>query len=541
SNPDYDTRISVFEGTCEVLSCIDANDDYCSLQSRMDWYAQLGTEYLIMVHGYSASTGTFRLTMDCISPPSANWLGGDVSFGDPFAPNDWFGPDNWDVGDVPGSLTDVTIPGGVSDFPTIDGMARCNSIFVESGGSLLDNGLLTAPAGITAERDYLGNFWHLISSSVTGETASTFVGLYLQAHDEPSNSYSDVTGLTTVLEPGQGFALWDPIDGTASYNGSMTFSATRALTRSAMGFNNGWNLVGNPFPSSIDWESTGLTKTNIDASTYCFDGAGSGNWAIWNGIVGTNGATQYIASGQGFFVAVNDAQTTGTLGLNNGARIHHNTVFFKEEPSDIVKVKVSGNGYSDEIIIYFRDDASTGFDGKMDAHSLPSLIDNAPYIYSMGNDNLAINVLPEVVPVPVNVKVGTGMGTFTVETVSNGGFDELFLEDDVTGIITDLNENPYIFDYIQDIDSRFVLHFGPLGIDDNTTGLSTIYSFEKDVYVVVPKGTKGIVAVYDVMGKIIVREAIDGPKTVVRLEKSGYYVVKVQGNENITTDQVFIK
>ncbi|RLD61106.1 MAG: hypothetical protein DRJ05_03375, partial [Bacteroidetes bacterium] len=232
----------------------------------------------------------------------------------------------------------------------------------------------------------------------------------------------------------------------------------------------------------------------------------------------------------------------GTLGFNNGARVHTNTVFFKEEPADIVKVKVSGNGYSDETVVYFRNDASTGFDGKMDAHSFPSLIDNAPYIYSTSHDNMAINVLPEVSSVPMNVEVGVETGTYTIETVSNGEFDELYLEDLAIGTITDLNTDSYTFDYIPGIDSRFVLHFGVLGVDDNTGGLCNIYSNKDIVYVNYQLKTPGKIIVYDLIGKEIASKILN----VGQLNKlsitncRGYYIVKVVSISDVISEKVLI-
>jgi len=434
----------------------------------------------------------------------------------------------------------ATVDAGVT--LTVDGPLTIEST---SGGtgSLLVNGTLTGTGTRTVERYYSGNQWHLVSSPVTGAVSELFTGLYLQTHDEVLNTYSDVTSLTDPLTPGQGFALWNQNGAaTASYTGTLAASVTKALTRSAPGNTRGWNLVGNPYPSSIDWEAaSGWTKTNVDASTYCFNGTG-GNWAIWNGTTGTNGATQNIASGQGFFVAVSDnGSTTGSLGFTNDVRVHDNTTFFKGAPTDIVKLKVSGNNFSDETAIYFREEATTGFDGQMDAYQLPNLNESAPYIYSTANQGMAINVLPEVSDVPLNVKVGIETGTYTIETVSNGEFDELHLQDLSTGVTTDLNLNSYTFDYIPGIENRFKLVFGPTGVDDVAVDLYNVYSYNKDVFVTASENTKGTIAVYDMMGREIAKQSINGTLNVITIEKSAYYVVKVLSDEGITTKKVFIK
>jgi hypothetical protein len=191
--------------------------------------------------------------------------------------------------------------------------------------------------------------------------------------------------------------------------------------------------------------------------------------------------------------------------------------------------------------VYFREEATIGYDGQMDAHQIPNFDNMAPYIYSSANEGMAINVLPEVTPVPVNVKVGSESGTYTIEAVSNGEFEELYLEDLSTGAITDLNAGSYIFDYIPGIESRFVLHFGPLAVDDIAFDSFNFYSYGKDVYVAAPNHTKGTIIVYDIMGHEILITAIYGTVNKITLEKSAYYVVKVLSNENISAKKVFIK
>jgi hypothetical protein len=65
----YDTKISVFSGTCGSLVCIGGNDDFCSLQSQLTFSATNGTTYYVLVHGFSTATGSFTLSLTCPDPP----------------------------------------------------------------------------------------------------------------------------------------------------------------------------------------------------------------------------------------------------------------------------------------------------------------------------------------------------------------------------------------------------------------------------------------------------------------------------------------
>ncbi len=67
----YDTRISVFEGSCGALVCVAGNDDGVNCAgntSSLTFPAGNGTEYLVLVHGYNGATGSFLLTMSCAPP-----------------------------------------------------------------------------------------------------------------------------------------------------------------------------------------------------------------------------------------------------------------------------------------------------------------------------------------------------------------------------------------------------------------------------------------------------------------------------------------
>jgi subtilisin-like proprotein convertase family protein len=65
-NTAYDTKLSVFCGSCDDLTCIDGNDDNCALPgffSELSWCSQAGADYYILVHGFSSATGSFELTV----------------------------------------------------------------------------------------------------------------------------------------------------------------------------------------------------------------------------------------------------------------------------------------------------------------------------------------------------------------------------------------------------------------------------------------------------------------------------------------------
>ena len=63
---DFDTKLTVFCGDCDDLTCIIGNDDTpgCGgFTTELSWCSQAGAEYLLLVHGFFGDTGNFTLTI----------------------------------------------------------------------------------------------------------------------------------------------------------------------------------------------------------------------------------------------------------------------------------------------------------------------------------------------------------------------------------------------------------------------------------------------------------------------------------------------
>jgi hypothetical protein len=61
----FDTRISVYSGSCGTLTCVGGNDDFCGAGSQTSFNAYLGTDYYILVHGFGTGTGAYTLSLTC--------------------------------------------------------------------------------------------------------------------------------------------------------------------------------------------------------------------------------------------------------------------------------------------------------------------------------------------------------------------------------------------------------------------------------------------------------------------------------------------
>lgn len=81
-NSDYDTKIQVYEGTCDALECIGGNDDSCGLQSEFEFLSVAGEEYFFYVFGFNVSTGNYELVVTCVNVPDACIDAPEIACGD---------------------------------------------------------------------------------------------------------------------------------------------------------------------------------------------------------------------------------------------------------------------------------------------------------------------------------------------------------------------------------------------------------------------------------------------------------------------------
>jgi len=74
TNTAFDSKLSVYEGSCGALVCVTGNDDFCGVQSEVEFTSTPGTTYYVLVHSFGGETGTFDLAFTCepSSPVPAN-------------------------------------------------------------------------------------------------------------------------------------------------------------------------------------------------------------------------------------------------------------------------------------------------------------------------------------------------------------------------------------------------------------------------------------------------------------------------------------
>lgn len=166
--------------------------------------------------------------------------------------------------------------------------------------------------------------------------------------------------------------------------GSVTLSTAEGVTNSVRG----WNLVSNPFASTIDWHAVHSASTNLAAAVYRWDPQ-SEAWSSYNTDLSYTGVgSRYIESGSSFFVTAQTwANNTISVVVPQSAKVSETptNAHFSAAPWRIdglpqrvantkprlagVRVKVSGMGNPLAVDAYLdlsREDATKGWDPRYD-------------------------------------------------------------------------------------------------------------------------------------------------------------------------------
>jgi hypothetical protein len=181
---------------------------------------------------------------------------------------------------------------------------------------------------------------------------------------------------------------------TSAISLPVSYSATSSLA------NDGWNLVGNPLPSPIDWDaSSGWVKTNLDNAIYVWRTA-VGAYYSWVGGTTTPASIlnpTIINSGEAFFVKANNTAPVLTLTESVKSTLNPNVNFKSAQqssPTQWVKFSTPNDSLSDEMAFKIEPNASFAFDGSWDAfkYGNPSININS----WLGSQAYAINSFPPI-------------------------------------------------------------------------------------------------------------------------------------------------
>jgi hypothetical protein len=177
----------------------------------------------------------------------------------------------------------------------------------------------------------------------------------------------------------------------------------------------GYNLVGNPYPSSIDWSTFSnsvstapIYGSNVNPTIYILNPATS-NYDTYNATthIATGIASKTIPSGQGFFVQANNSSPTLTFNESaktntqvTGSNLLMGTPASQTAYNSYLRLKLvaDSNNYND-FVIGFNATSTTIYDSNVDSRFLPGLGSNDS-IGAISSDSIKTSA--KWVPFPKN-------------------------------------------------------------------------------------------------------------------------------------------
>jgi len=384
------------------------------------------------------------------------------------------------------------------------------------------------------------------------------------------------TGKGYIVKPGAATS-------TITFSGSALNSGDQqinGLTRTTINPKQGFNLIGNPYPSYLNVLPSIVANSNLEPTVWyrTRDNANYYHYETVNATtgVGTNASltgrvTGYIPPMQGFWIKTNSDNQSITL--SNANRSHSTSTDLsgfglgsvpttslkapevENHSQTLLGLKISNGITGDETILMFTPQASNSLD-KFDSGKLSNSNINIPELFTVSQGcELAINgmnAIPFDTEMPIGFTTGKS-GSFTINASQLSNFAEstqILLKDNINvlnPVITDLMTNAYNFesDITTGNTSRFSLIFKSPSV---TTNLKSDYNANVSIWsnnqnkitIIAPEESD--YTIYNTCGQKITDGLITSNKTIVNTDcKAGIYLVKVNCKGKISTSKVVVK
>lgn len=215
----------------------------------------------------------------------------------------------------------------------------------------------------------------------------------------------------------------------------------------------GWNLVGNPYPSQIDWNSgTGWSKNDLEPNIWIYDPetsntnvtTGTGSFFTYNANTGISTPSRpnpnIIASTQGFFVRATAAGVSLTINENAKIADNHFGYFRNEAQADNIRIELlRTTGEKDETVVAIRSNAVNEFNSFHDASKMMNA-GISVYSFTKDGKSVAINAINgdtsfNQIPLAFSAQPGS----YKLKVYSTAANRKVSVLDKVTGNISEIN------------------------------------------------------------------------------------------------------
>ncbi len=538
------------------------------------------------------------------------------------ADSKWNNPGNWSNSSVPIALEDITIPLKTNN-PIVDELsatpAVCKNLTIDAGavltinagkaltvnGNLVNNadvtglkilsdftngtgslkilGSTSAPA--TVQRYMSIDKWHMLSAPAIGKIAD-FIDLNtdipvigvpvtdpitpatygMMDYNTPGIKWNPyftkaIVG-TSDLGIGKGYLVRTIADQglTITFKGSINAGPVNVVA------SEGWNCIGNPYPSGININTLAGTESGgdnfIDINLGNLDPNSTGAY-IWNDvdkkydITNLAGGISYAQVGQGFFMKV--AAGKASVSFTPQMQVHQGTAAYKSAiaPYPTIKLIATNNATVSSTDIKFIDGTTRGLDVGYDAGIFKSEqpLNLCTKLVEDNGIEFQLQCLPTdqyntlVVPIGLDSKAG-GEIVFSVQTVQLDPTCKVILEDNLTNTFTDLSKNSYKTTVEANTagTGRFFLHTGDIisGLEDQVLqGRLTAYvKGNTEIHVFGDLGDGAIATLFNGLGQVVLTKKLEsGNLNIIGLPNlsSGVYLLNVNDKGTPQTIKIMVR
>jgi len=304
----------------------------------------------------------------------------------------------------------------------------------------------------------------------------------------------------------------------------------------------GWNLIGNPFSSAIDWnivDHDAGTSLFQDVYAYAYDQTANedaGDYVLIDG----SQANAFIPAQQGFFVLAKQSSNDQTFSFAKTMKVHaNNNVYKSGSTSYDLELLLTGDSFSDETWINIHENSSTERD-HLDALKLFSFNTASPALYSLSENDvkLAINTLPDIsegssIHLGYKVPVAETYSISINQINSSNITTDIYLEDKYENNVHNLSKSDYNFTSAEgEFADRFVLHFGTTAIDDELQETNPMCAFAAGdaITFINNSDQEGIIKITSVNGMLLYQGNISkqSSKKLSQNFASGIYIGSIE-------------
>lgn len=368
-------------------------------------------------------------------------------------------------------------------------------------------------------------------------------------------TYNTTTDVYAVIAPGsndfttgQGYLIRMPDNHPTSptvWQGSFVGKPNSGdLTIALSNAGNGYNAVGNPYPSPINIETfLDDNSSLIDGDLYFWrktNNALGSAYVTYSGGAFSDGPHTYdnIQPGQGFFVKANSA---GNLQFNNLQREVNSGVFYRNdqiaETSRIWLHLKNNNSIVGNMTIGYRADATNEIDLGLDGEyindsslALNSIVAETELAVQHRTEFVATDVVP--LSFKTNISGSFEIAINTVDGIFSNEEQQIFLKDNLLNIEHDLRNAAYSFvSEAGTFTNRFeIVYESTLSVENPILDNSVvIYSKNKTIQINSGVSTLNNVKVFDMRGRIVAEKSdVNASSVSIPLEGVANQVLIVQ-------------